>query len=170
MSEMFGEAFRLVPDRQYLSWFSFFILNSYIVRKIPRRRKWQPTPVFLLGEFHEQRSLAGYNPWGRKELTQLSDSLTLDIGILFNGMLLGFLKTMCFKCFRWLQMSTDVHRAFLVAVVKNSPAVRETQVQSLGYEDPLEECMTTHSNILAWRIPWTEEPGRLQFIGLQSQT
>jgi hypothetical protein len=41
------------------------------------------------------------------------------------------------------------------------------EVQSLSQEDPLEEGMATHSNILAWRIPWTEEPGRLQFIGSQ---
>ena len=44
-------------------------------------------------------------------------------------------------------------------------AVQETQVQSLGWEDPLEEGMATHSSILAWRIPWTEEPGGLQSIG-----
>ena len=47
------------------------------------------------------------------------------------------------------------------------PAVRETQVRSLGWEDPLEKEMATHSSILAWRVPWTEEPGRLQSIGLQ---
>ena len=44
---------------------------------------------------------------------------------------------------------------------------QETQVRSLGQEDPLEEDMATHSSILAWRIPWTEEPGRLQSMGLQ---
>ena len=56
--------------------------------------------------------------------------------------------------------------AFLVAqLVKNLPAVRETWVQSLGQEDPLEKEMTTRSRILAWRIPWTEEPGRLQSMG-----
>ena len=50
--------------------------------------------------------------------------------------------------------------AFLLAqMVKNLPAMRETCVQSLGREDPLEEGMATHSNILAWRIPQTEEPG-----------
>ena len=43
--------------------------------------------------------------------------------------------------------------------VKNPPTMRETQAQSLGWEDPLEEGMATHSSILAWRIPWTEEPG-----------
>ena len=50
-------------------------------------------------------------------------------------------------------------------MVKNLPAVEETWVRSLGQEDPLEEEMATHSKILAWRIPWTEEPGRLQSMG-----
>ena len=53
---------------------------------------------------------------------------------------------------------------------KNPPAVQKTQVQSLGQEDPLEGEMATHSSLLAWRIPWTEEPGRLQSMGSQSQT
>ena len=53
-------------------------------------------------------------------------------------------------------------------MVKNPPVKQETQVRSLGGEDPLEEGVATHSSILAWRIPWTEEPGGLQSIGLQS--
>ena len=52
-------------------------------------------------------------------------------------------------------------------MVKNPPAMQETGVQSLGWEDPLEKEMATHSSILAWRIPWTEEPGRLQSMGSQ---
>ena len=52
-------------------------------------------------------------------------------------------------------------------MVKNPPVMQETWVWSLGWEDPLEEGMATHSSILAWRIPWTEEPGGLQSIGLQ---
>ena len=52
-------------------------------------------------------------------------------------------------------------------MVKNPLAIQETQILSLGWEDPLEEGITTHSSILAWRIPWAEEPGRLQSIGLQ---
>ena len=51
--------------------------------------------------------------------------------------------------------------------VKNLTVMQETQVQSLGREDPLEEGMATHSNILAWRIPRTEEPGRVQSMGSQ---
>ena len=50
---------------------------------------------------------------------------------------------------------------------KNLPAVQETWVQSLGWEDPLEKEMTTHSSILAWKIPWTEDPVRLQSMQLQ---
>ena len=52
-------------------------------------------------------------------------------------------------------------------MVKNLPARQETQVPSLGGEDPLEKGMATHSNIPAWRIPWTEEPVRLQSMGLK---
>ena len=55
----------------------------------------------------------------------------------------------------------------MAQMVKNLPELQETQVQSLGQEDPLEKGMATHSSILAWRIPWTEEPSGLQFIGLQ---
>ena len=58
--------------------------------------------------------------------------------------------------------------ASLVAqMVKNQPAMRETWLPSLGWEDPLEEGMATHSTILAWRIPGTEEPGGLQSLGSQ---
>ena len=60
------------------------------------------------------------------------------------------------------------YRASLEAqMIKNPPAMRETQFQSLGREDLLEKEMATHSSILAWRIPWTEEPGRLQSPGSQ---
>ena len=61
--------------------------------------------------------------------------------------------------------------AGLVAkLVKCLPAVQATQVRFLLWEDPLEKEMATHSSVLAWRIPWTEEPGRLQSMGSQSQT
>ena len=55
----------------------------------------------------------------------------------------------------------------MAQMVKNMPAIQDTWILSLGGEDPLEEGMTTHSSILAWRIPWTEEPGGLQSIGSQ---
>ena len=57
--------------------------------------------------------------------------------------------------------------SLLAQLVRNLPAVRETWVLSLGWEDPLEKGMATHFRILPWRIPWTEEPGGLPSIGLQ---
>ena len=55
----------------------------------------------------------------------------------------------------------------MAQTVRNLPAIQETQVQSLGQEDPLEQGMATHFRILAWRIPWTEEPDGLQSMGSQ---
>ena len=72
-----------------------------------------------------------------------------------------------FPCYK-LPDSIVLSGASLVAqTVKNLPAVHETQVRSLHQEGSLEEEMATHSRILAWRIPWTEEPGRLQSMRLQ---
>ena len=80
-------------------------------------------------------------------------------------------------CHYWItgSFSTDVKWHLLLftkfpyggTVVKNLAAKQETQVQSLGQEDPLEKEMTTHSSILAWRISWTKEPGRLQSMESQ---
>ena len=62
---------------------------------------------------------------------------------------------------------TSYWASLVAQTVKNLPAMLETQVRSLGQEDPLEKGMASNSSILAWRIPWTEEPGRLQSMGLQ---
>ena len=64
-------------------------------------------------------------------------------------------------------MDTYVRASLVVQMVKRLPAMRETWVQSLGWEDPLEKEMATHSSTLAWKIPWMEEPGRLQSMGSQ---
>ena len=58
----------------------------------------------------------------------------------------------------------------MAQLVKNLPVVQETQVRSLGWEDPLQKEMATHSSVLAWRISWTEESGGLQSMGSQSWT
>ena len=55
----------------------------------------------------------------------------------------------------------------MAQMVKNLPVIWGIQIQSLGWEDPLEKGMATHSSIIAWRIPWTEEPGGLQSVALQ---
>ena len=67
-----------------------------------------------------------------------------------------------------MKAGTIIIWASLVAqTVKNLPAMQEIEVQSLDWEDPLEKGMATHSSILTWIIPWTEEPGGLQSMGLQ---
>ena len=65
--------------------------------------------------------------------------------------------------YNWLVLTSSL----VAHMVKRLPIMRETQVQSLGWEDLLEREMATHSSILAWKIPWTEEPGRLHSMGLQ---
>ena len=64
-------------------------------------------------------------------------------------------------------MLASIWASQVVLVAKNLPTMQETQVQPLGREDPLEEEMATHSSTLAWKIPWTEEPGRLQSMESQ---
>ena len=67
----------------------------------------------------------------------------------------------------WMEEPGRLQSSLVAQMVKNQPAMQETQVQFLGQEDPLEKEMATHSSILAWRIPWTEEPGGLQSMGSQ---
>ena len=64
-------------------------------------------------------------------------------------------------------LAIDIGASLVAQLVRNLPAVQETQVRSLGWEDPLEKEMATHSSILAWKIPWTEEPGWLLSMGSQ---
>ena len=62
-------------------------------------------------------------------------------------------------------LSTELFASLIAQLVKNLPAMQETRVRFLSWEDPLEKEMATHSSILAWRIPWTEEPGGLLYVG-----
>ena len=59
----------------------------------------------------------------------------------------------------------DLWASSVAQMRRNLRAMQETWIQPLGWEDPVEKGMATHSNVLVWRIPWTEEPGRLQFVG-----
>ena len=91
--------------------------------------------------------------------------------LLINKALLAYLGAV-FKLRKWNEIAFvfcfNNKWAFLVAqIVKNMPTMQETQVWSLGQNDPLEKGMATHSSILAWRIPWTEEPRGLQSTELQ---
>ena len=71
------------------------------------------------------------------------------------------------KEYIYIYIETHSLTSLVVQMVKRLPIMRETWVQSLGQEDPLEKEMATHSSTLAWKIPWTEEPGRLQSMGSQ---
>ena len=64
-------------------------------------------------------------------------------------------------------MKLELFLTLVAQRIKHLPAMQETQVRSLGWEDPLKKEMATHYSILVWRIPWTEEPGGLQSMGLQ---
>ena len=74
---------------------------------------------------------------------------------------------MCLIVFLLYIAAPEARASLLAQMVKNLPAMQETRVQYLGQENPLEKEMATHSNIFAWRIPWTEEPGGLQSMMLQ---
>ena len=67
----------------------------------------------------------------------------------------------------FLKLKKKLRASQVAQMVKNLPAVQETQVQTLGHEDPLEKGMATHSSILAWRTPWAEDPGGPQSMGSQ---
>ena len=66
-----------------------------------------------------------------------------------------------------MEPSDEIKASLVAQMVKCLPTMWKTRVRSLGWEDPLEKEMATHSSILAWKIPWSEEPGRLQSMGLQ---
>ena len=106
--------------------------------------------------------------WGNKTLTQRVIAVKGSHTVIQSW---EPRKAILRKSHEKLQVFTSHQRSLrtsLVAqTVKKLPAMRETWAQSLGWEDSLEEGMATHSSILAWRIPWTEEPGGLQSMGLQ---
>ena len=104
----------------------------------------------------------------KKSLLQLNYSLWKPLSIYCKSSMDSFVNTE-----HWSIWNCESGKSTLIlaspdgSVVKNPPAMPEMRVQSLCWEDPLEDGMATHSSILAWRIPWTEEHGRLQSIGLQ---
>ena len=140
------------------------------VGKILWRRAWQPTPIFLPGEPYGQRSLVGYSPWGCRVVYKLNDLACMHAGYRRHRGRHGKREEYCskFDVFIISWIPNDILWASLVAqMVKNLPAMWETWVWSLGQKDSLEKGMATHSSILAWKIPWTEESGRLWSMGSQ---
>ena len=94
-------------------------------------------------------------------LSPTKDPKLSSTDVLFLRILWGGWVYLLFFC------QGSSHTSRVAQMVKNLPAMQETQVQSLGWEDPLEKGVAAHSSILAWEIPWTEEPGRLQSMGLK---
>ena len=74
------------------------------------------------------------------------------------------------KAIIYISLIIYIYASLVAQMVKTLPAMLETWVRSLSWEDPLKQEMATHSSILAWKIPWTEKPGGLQSVGSQSQT
>ena len=142
----------------------------------------------LAGKFHGRRTLVGSSPWGHTE----SDA-TKRLHFHFSLSCIGEGNGNPLQCshlenprdggawwaafygvaqsrtrLKWLSSSSSHADASLVAQsVKKLPAMQKTWVWFLGQEDSLKEKMATHSSILAWRIPWTEKPGKLQSTGSQ---
>ena len=132
------------------------------VGKIPWRRKWQPTPVFLPGESTDRgawrATVRGVGSHGELLICPESGIKREKQGQNLKGQRVHFT----------VQKGDGLKQAgTVVQMVKNPLAMQETRVPSPSGEDPLEEGTATHSSILAWEIPWTEEPGGLQSMGLQ---
>ena len=79
----------------------------------------------------------------------------------------NYYSSLSFKKLKPIFLGVEVWSSLVAQSVKDLPKMWETQVRSLGWKDPLEKKTATHSSILAWKIPWTEEPGGLQSIGSQ---
>ena len=110
--------------------------------------------------------MPGQAPWGSSAASLSTTRTFLVIIVRFL-----LLPVSC-QCYLWLgpyysNLNGNLRASPVAQMVKNLPALWETWFQSLGQEDSLEKGMATHSNILAWEIPWTEEPGGLQSTGLQ---
>ena len=119
--------------------------------EVPWRRKWQPTPVLLPRKFHGREKPGVHGV--AKSRTQLSDFTSLHFTYFAT-------KGPCSQGYGFMT-------SLVAQMVKRLSTMRETQVRSLGWEDPLEKEMAIHSSTTAWKIPWTEEPGRLQPMGSQ---
>ena len=155
-----------------------------------RVTKWSSGLLVLLpGRSHGRRSLVGYSPWGRGE-SDTTERLHVHFSLSCIGEGTGNpLQCSCLENPRdrgacWaavygvaqsrtrlkLLSSSSSSASLLAQTVKNLPAMQETWIQFLGWEDPLGKGMATLSGSLAWRIPLTEEPGRLQPGAAPSQT
>ena len=131
-----------IVGRCFTIWTTRWILNHWHTREVPI--------LFLTGKPEPSNIIKSAFIW-------LNVQWRLKIFIL---------KEKCRKSILFF-LNWGIVASLVVQTVKNLPAMQETWIQSLGWEDPLEKGMATHSSILTWTILWTEEPGMLQFMGSQ---
>ena len=128
-----------------------------------------PLQYSCLENYHGQKSLMGYSPWGRKESdtteqhththTHTNMCVCVYIYIIYIYIYIQYTYTFYICIYiHSIYIHIYIVASLVAQMVKRLPSVQETWVRYLGWEDPLEKEMATHSNILAWRIPWTEEP------------
>ena len=110
---------------------------------------WPPNSFWDIGKL----SLFSWSAWQRWSSARISNNWWL------------VLKT---ELIVWIDLSCTKSASLVAQMVKHLSAMQETWVQSLGWEDPLEKDLATHSSTLAWKIPWMEKPGRLQSMGSQT--
>ena len=127
-------------------------------------------------EFYPEAHMSGVmtiiNPEIQQQSTKMMQTLLFTKG--FTDGHIGVIGHDCQKkkcCdskeFNKKYLTSTVIKPLMVQMIKQLPAMQETQVRSLDWEDPLEKGMATHSGILAWRTPWTEDPGGLQYLESQ---
>ena len=107
-------------------------------------------------------NIQGGFPFG---LTSLISLLSKGLSKVFSSTTIG--KHQFFGAWPSLRSTSHIYTFLVAQMVKCLSTMQETRVRSLGWEDPLEKEMAFHSSTIAWKIPWTEEPGRLQSMGLQ---
>ena len=125
----------------------------------PRQEYWNGLPFPSPGDLPDPEIQTMSSAWLEAQLVKESACNARDPGLIsesrrYAGEGIGYPLQ-----YSWASL--------MAQTVKNLPAMQDTWVQSLAWEDPLEKGKATHSSILAWRIPWTKEPGRLQSIGSQ---
>ena len=125
--------------------------------RFPGERNGNPLQYSCLENPHRPRSLAGYSDEVAKSPKWLSDQTQHTLAWMFVLNVLLGLQVPISSLFSLGNLITSL----VAQMVKNLPTMQETQVWPLHQRDPLEKGMATHSSILAWRIPWTEEPGGL---------
>ena len=150
----------VITPAHYLSWEKIFISNISWCSTLEIKLRFKIINLIIIQDAHPKYFLS--------QKMEVNCFETLGVkGLCYEPAVFNWMS-LPYSYQNWLRTTFCVIRASLVAqTVKRLPTMQETQVRSLGWEDPLEKGMATHSSTLAWKIPWTEEAGRLQSMGSQ---